>query len=66
MTRTSISPGVYVDASGRFWGRPVIRGRSTWRLLNAVKQRQAVKEFSNTDFQAHQSHYAYAPCATMR
>jgi len=38
MQRKSVSPGsgVYQDEQGRFWGRPVIRGRSTWRLLKAV------------------------------
>jgi integrase len=58
MTRTSISPGVYVDGLGRFWGRPVIRGRSTWRLLKAVTQRAAVKEYSNTDYAAPAGNFA--------
>lgn len=58
MTRTSISPGVYVDGSGRFWGRPVIRGRSTWRLLRAVKQREAIKEFATADYAAPAGNFA--------
>jgi len=52
MKRASISPGVYVDDQGRFWARPAIRGRYTWRLLKAVKRQAAIKEFANADYSA--------------
>lgn len=52
MTRTSISPGVYVDPQGRYWARPLIRGRRTWRLLKALKAAAAVKENALIDWQS--------------
>lgn len=33
MNRTRIAPGCYVDDQGRYWARPRINRRSTWRLL---------------------------------
>lgn len=33
MIRTVIAPGVYRSTDGRFWARPVINRRRTWRLL---------------------------------
>jgi len=33
MIRTRIAPGCYVDDLGRYWARPRINRRSTWRLL---------------------------------
>lgn len=39
MTRTAIAPGVYVDDQGRYWARPIINRRRTWRLLVDNAQR---------------------------
>lgn len=51
MTRRSISRGVYVADDGRFWSRPRLHGKSTWRLLQAITQRAAIKEHANTRFE---------------
>src|SRR6185295_5189799 len=45
--RTSIGGGVYRSEDGRYWARPWINRRRTWRLLKAETQRAAFKEASN-------------------
>jgi integrase len=56
MTRTAIAPGVYVDDQGRYWARPRIHRRSTWRLLKdpagrpIAKAKTAVALALNTDW----------------
>lgn len=45
MTRTAIpNTGVYQDAAGRYWARPWINHRRTWRLLAAVTRKAAIKQ----------------------
>lgn len=39
MNRSAIAPGVYVDDQGRYWARPIINRRRTWRLLVDNAQR---------------------------
>jgi len=44
MKATAIANGVYQDDRGRFWIRPVIAGKRTWRKLHAVKYKFAREE----------------------
>jgi integrase len=44
MKATVIANGVYQDDRGRFWIRPVIAGKRTWRKLHAVKYKFAREE----------------------
>jgi integrase len=37
MKRAAVSDGVYEDTNGRFWMRPWIGGRRTWRQLHSLK-----------------------------
>ena len=79
MTRTRIAPGVYIDPQGRYWARPRINRRSTWRLLkddqdNPIRHaKKAValalnKEWRATadDFRALAKLYTDAGCPNKR
>jgi len=44
MKATAIANGIYQDLQGRFWIRPVIAGKRTWRKLHAVKYKFAREE----------------------
>jgi len=46
MKATAVAEGIYQDESGRFWIRPEIAGRRTWRKLRALKLKYAREEAS--------------------
>ena len=52
MKRTAIGAGAYVDESGRYWARPEINHRRTWRRLKSTTQRKAIQEAAGTSFSA--------------
>jgi len=37
MKATVIANGIYQDAHGRFWIRPVVGGKRTWKKLYALR-----------------------------
>lgn len=43
MKRLSIGNGVYTE-NGKFWVRPWVGGKRTWRKLDAIKQKFAIEE----------------------
>ena len=46
MKATVVAEGIYQDGAGRFWIRPEIAGRRTWRKLRALKLKYARDEAS--------------------
>jgi integrase len=50
MTRRVVSAGIYQDDTGGFWARPWIRGRRTWRKLQALKLPAAQREAGRTEW----------------
>ena len=46
-----VAPGVFQDEGGRFWSRPTIHHRRTWKTLKATKLDDAIKEAHTTDFE---------------
>ncbi len=53
MKRKSLGNGAYVDEHGGYWVRPWINKRRTWRKLEATKEREAIKEANQQEFQAN-------------
>ncbi|MFO1514270.1 MAG: hypothetical protein U1F83_15390 [Verrucomicrobiota bacterium] len=50
MKRSSKGGGVYQSAVGRYWARPWINGRRTWRVLAATTARAAFKEVADASW----------------
>ena len=62
--RTLIAPRTYVDQHGRFWSRPTINRRRTWRMIvdgagNPVKRKAvAVAQSLNTDWRPNSENFS--------
>lgn len=58
MKRTAKGAGVYQSADGRFWARPWLAGRRTWRLLAATTARAAFKEVASASWRDSADNFA--------
>jgi integrase len=50
MKKTAMGNGVYKDEKGRFWSRPKIGTKRTWRLLRSRAKTEAHRENVSTEF----------------
>lgn len=48
MKRTTIGPGAYLGSDNKYYARPVINHRRTWRVLEATTPRKAILEANQT------------------
>lgn len=60
MKRTSLGGGAYKSPDGRFWARPTIAGKRTWRLLHVTTQRNAIKQSCGTTWRSDENTVAAA------
>lgn len=73
MKRKSRGHKVYEDERGRFWARPLVNYRRTWRKLKAVRLKEAIKEClsaewlgKNGNFEMLADEYIKAGCPNRR
>lgn len=58
MKRKAIGGAVYQSPDGRYWSRPWINRRRTWRLLEADTRKAAFKEAAGAEWDAQKGSFA--------
>lgn len=58
MKRKAIGAGAYVDEQGRYWARPWVNKRRTWRTLKATTKRKAQTEANSAQFDSKGKSFA--------